>query len=86
LIAAEQNSSLKTPKVKVAGKVGAGDSFNAAMVVDLLTGKTLVQTHQMAVNLSAFACIPNGAIARLPTRRFFIVNQNYSLGDDKGSF
>lgn len=55
-------SFLETPKVQVADTVGAGDSFTAAIVVGMLTGKTLTQTHEMAVNLSAFVCTQNGAM------------------------
>lgn len=62
LITNEESSYLETPKVKVADTVGAGDSFTAAMVVGLLTGKSLKETHQMAVNLSAFVCTQNGAM------------------------
>ncbi|WP_372776460.1 PfkB family carbohydrate kinase, partial [Mangrovibacterium sp.] len=62
LITKEASSFLPTPKVKVADTVGAGDSFTAAMVVGLLTGKSLKETHRMAVNLSAFVCTQHGAM------------------------
>ncbi|PTN10533.1 carbohydrate kinase [Mangrovibacterium marinum] len=62
LITKDETSFLETPKVKVADTVGAGDSFTAAMVVGLLTGKSLPETHQMAVNLSAFVCSHHGAM------------------------
>jgi len=62
LITKEETSFLETPKVKVADTVGAGDSFTAAMVVGLLKGKSLAETHQMAVNLSAFVCTQKGAM------------------------
>lgn len=62
LITKDETSFLETPKVKVADTVGAGDSFTAAMVVGLLTGKSLGETHKMAVNLSAFVCTQHGAM------------------------
>jgi len=62
LIAADESSFLETPKVKVADTVGAGDSFTAAMVVGLLSGKPLREIHQMAVRLSAFVCTQKGAM------------------------
>ncbi|MFV0591927.1 MAG: carbohydrate kinase family protein [Draconibacterium sp.] len=62
LITKDETSFLPTPKVKVADTVGAGDSFTAAMVVGLLTEKSLKETHQMAVNLSAFVCTQKGAM------------------------
>jgi len=62
LITEEETSFMRTPKVKVADTVGAGDSFTAAMVVGLLSGKPLTETHQMAVNLSAFVCTQKGAM------------------------
>ena len=62
LITKEEASFLKTPKVNVADTVGAGDSFTAGLVVGLLTGKSLKETHQMAVKLSAFVCTQHGAM------------------------
>lgn len=62
LITGTESSFIETPKVKVADTVGAGDSFTAAMVVGLLSEKPLTETHQMAVNLSAFVCTQHGAM------------------------
>ncbi|MCW0483098.1 carbohydrate kinase family protein [Gaoshiqia sediminis] len=62
LITPTETSFLETPKVEVADTVGAGDSFTAAMVAGLLSGKSLKETHRMAVQLSAFVCTKNGAM------------------------
>lgn len=62
LITPAETSFLETPKVEVADTVGAGDSFTAAMVAGLLSGKSLKETHLMAVKLSAFVCTQNGAM------------------------
>ncbi|MCM1152725.1 MAG: carbohydrate kinase [Muribaculum sp.] len=55
-----------TPIVKVADTVGAGDSFTAAFVAGLLKGKSVEQSHQCAVNTSAFVCSQPGAMPILP--------------------
>ncbi|WP_163712742.1 carbohydrate kinase family protein [Mangrovibacterium lignilyticum] len=67
LITQKESSFLETPTVEVADTVGAGDSFTAAMVVGLLTGKSLKETHQMAVKLSAFVCTRHGAMPEYQT-------------------
>lgn len=55
-----------TPKVEVADTVGAGDSFTATFVAQLLLGATIEQAHQRAVQVSAFVCTQSGAMPRLP--------------------
>lgn len=55
-----------TPKVEVADTVGAGDSFTATFVAQLLLGATIEQAHQKAVQVSAFVCTQSGAMPRLP--------------------
>lgn len=59
-------SSIDTPKVVVADTVGAGDSFTAAFVVNMLKGKSVVESHRQAVEISAFVCSQRGAINQLP--------------------
>lgn len=54
-------SRIETPKVEVADTVGAGDSFSGAFVQGILTGKTLKESHQQAVKISAFVCTQTGA-------------------------
>ena len=56
-----EKSYLDTPKVKVADTVGAGDSFSAGFVMDLLTGKSMSEAHKQAVATAAFVCTKNGA-------------------------
>lgn len=62
LITPSETSFLETPKVAVADTVGAGDSFTAALVAGLLSGKSIKDTHRMAVQLSAFVCTQKGAM------------------------
>lgn len=54
-------SHIVTPKVKVADTVGAGDSFTGAFISSILDGKTLVESHQTAVERAAFVCTKFGA-------------------------
>ena len=58
---ADEKSVLPTPKVRVADTVGAGDSFSGAFVYSILTGKTLAQAHQAAVETAAFVSTRSGA-------------------------
>jgi fructokinase len=63
----QENMSFKeTPKIKVADTVGAGDSFTAAFAAAILSGKSIAEAHQLAVDVSAFVCTKNGAMPKLP--------------------
>lgn len=55
-----------TPKVEVADTVGAGDSFTGAFTASLLSGKTIEEAHEIAVNVSAYVCTKKGAMPKLP--------------------
>lgn len=55
-----------TPKVEVADTVGAGDSFTATFVASLLLGKSVKESHERAVRVSAFVCTQNGAMPVIP--------------------
>lgn len=57
-----------TPKVEVADTVGAGDSFTAAFIASILQGKSVVESHRKAVEVSAYVCTRNGAMPKLPER------------------
>ena len=59
-------SVLPTPPVKVADTVGAGDSFTAALVSQLMLGRSLKEAHRIAVNVSAFVCTKKGAMPEVP--------------------
>ncbi len=61
-----QESYVATPKVEVADTVGAGDSFTATFVAQLLLGKTIKEAHRKAVQVSAFVCTQRGAMPVLP--------------------
>lgn len=63
---ADEESYVKTPKVKVADTVGAGDSFTATFTAQILLGKSIREAHEKAVAVSAFVCTQNGAMPVLP--------------------
>lgn len=56
-----------TPQVKVADTVGAGDSFTAAFIANILKGKSVTEAHNLAVTTSAYVCTQQGAMPVLPT-------------------
>jgi len=58
----DDESFLPTPKVDVVDTVGAGDSFTGAFVASLLSGKSIREAHQAAVEVSAFVCTQAGAM------------------------
>lgn len=62
----DEESYVATPKVNVADTVGAGDSFTAAFVANILQGKSIRQAHLKAVEVSAYVCTQNGAMPVLP--------------------
>ncbi len=55
-----------TPIVEVADTVGAGDSFTAAFIANILKGKDVKEAHRLAVETSAFVCTKKGAMPILP--------------------
>ena len=55
-----------TPLVQVADTVGAGDSFTATLVADLLKGEPVGVAHEHAVQLAAYVCTQQGAMAEWP--------------------
>ncbi len=55
-----------TPKVEVADTVGAGDSFTAAFIANILKGRSVEDSHRIAVETSAFVCTQPGAMPILP--------------------
>jgi fructokinase len=68
-------SRLRTPKADcsragietvVADTVGAGDSFNAAVVMGLLAGHDIERINDYANRLAAFVCSQKGATPRPP--------------------
>ena len=63
---ATDESYVKTPKVKVADTVGAGDSFTATFVAQTLLGKPIREAHEKAVAVSAFVCTQKGAMPVIP--------------------
>lgn len=63
---ADKTSYIPTPKVDVADTVGAGDSFTATFVAQLLKGRPIEEAHRRAVAVSAFVCTQNGAMPVIP--------------------
>lgn len=61
-------SFFPTPTVEVEDTVGAGDSFTAAFIANLLKGKDVREAHRIAVETSAFVCTRKGAMPTLPER------------------
>lgn len=59
-------SFFPTPTVEVADTVGAGDSFTAAFIANLLKGKEVRDAHRIAVETSAYVCTQKGAMPVLP--------------------
>ena len=55
-----------TPRVEVADRVGAGDSFTAAFIASILKGKSVKEAHDLAVRTSAYVCTQPGAMPVLP--------------------
>lgn len=66
VFSADEVSKQATPKVTVADTVGAGDSFTATFVAQILLGKSMKQAHEIAVKVSAFVCTQEGAMPVLP--------------------
>ena len=66
VFSSDTRSFLDTPHVKVVDTVGAGDSFTAAFCAAVLKGKSMVEAHRLAVEVSAFVCSQAGAMPRLP--------------------
>ena len=65
---ADEVSTIPTPRVEVADTVGAGDSFSGAFVYSVLTGKSLREAHQTAVETAAFVCTQEGAWPPYPNK------------------
>lgn len=54
-------STIPTPKVEVVDAVGAGDAFSGAFIGSILTGKSIEEAHQTAVETAAYVCTQAGA-------------------------
>lgn len=59
-------SFLPVRKVEVKDTVGAGDSFTAAFIASILNGKTIIEAHHIAVQVSAYVCSQAGATPIIP--------------------
>lgn len=65
VFSADGESYIPTPQVEVVDTVGAGDSFTAAFIASLLSGKTISEAHEIAVKTSAYVCTQPGAMPKL---------------------
>ena len=63
----DEMSYLSTNDIKVVDTVGAGDSFTASFIASILQGKTILEAHRIAVNVSAFVCSQEGATPIIPS-------------------
>lgn len=54
-------STLPSPAIEVADTVGAGDAFTGALIMALLDGGSLKESHRFAVEKAAFVCSKEGA-------------------------
>lgn len=66
----DEKSVLPTPKVEAVDTVGAGDSFTATLVSQLMQGKSVKEAHRLAVKVAAFVCTRTGAMPELPEEIF----------------
>lgn len=55
-----------TPVVKAAKTVGAGDSFTGSFIAAILCGKSVIDAHKRAVEVSAFVCTTEEATPPIP--------------------
>ena len=63
----DEMSYLSTNDIEVVDTVGAGDSFTASFIASILQGKTILEAHRIAVNVSAFVCTQEGATPIIPS-------------------
>ena len=63
----DEMSYLSTNDIEVVDTVGAGDSFTASFIASILLGKTILEAHRIAVNVSAFVCTQEGATPIIPS-------------------
>lgn len=61
-----EESYMPTPVVEIVDAVGAGDSFTATFVAQILLGKSIREAHEKAVTVAAFVCTQAGAMPVLP--------------------
>jgi fructokinase len=62
VFAKDETSYLDAPKIQVADTVGAGDAWAGAFAAALLHGKTMRNSHILAVNAAVHACKQHGGI------------------------
>lgn len=77
LMSPDDSVSVRSKPVQVVDTVGAGDSFTATVVMNLLLGSDLKATAEHACRVAAYVCSQHGAIPTLPAslRRLSIISQ-----------
>lgn len=73
LVGVEGRSERPAVAVDVVDTVGAGDAFTAALVIGLLRGWSLEETHRLAAEVAAFVCTCSGGTPELPPE---LLNRN----------
>lgn len=66
LTSTKERSKLASKPVQIVDTVGAGDAFTAGLVLGLVTGATLEETHEFASNAAAFVCTQAGGTPHFP--------------------
>lgn len=62
----EERSSMPALSVTVRDTIGAGDSFDAALGIGLVSKLGLSRSHFLATHVSSYVCTVSGAMPRLP--------------------
>lgn len=55
----------RNPITHVADTVGAGDAFTGAFIAAYLSGETIENAHNLAIEVSAYVCMQHGAMPRM---------------------
>ena len=63
-------SVVPTQKVDAVDTVGAGDSFTATLVSQLMKGTSLKKAHELSVKVAGFVCTKKGAMPEIPYSMF----------------
>jgi fructokinase len=68
VLTAQQNLNCPIVPCRVVDAVGAGDSFGAALVIQMMSGVELSQAQKFASEVAAYVCAKPGATVALPQK------------------